>query len=136
MQLISSIVDFLIILLLIRAVFRENEAFLSPVHRLIFRITEPLMKPSKMISQKKSRRIVLTISGLVLLRGLVYMAMTSAGFVPCVGISLLEIIVALLQAYIFTILTALFMGTGMQPGEHGSREEHEKVSRSHSNIHH
>lgn len=49
-----------------------------------------------------------------------------------VGISLLEIIVALLQAYIFTILTALFMGTGMQPGEHGSREEHEKVSRSHS----
>jgi len=35
-----------------------------------------------------------------------------------VGISLLEIIVALLQAYIFTILTALFMGTGMQAEEH------------------
>jgi F-type H+-transporting ATPase subunit a len=35
-----------------------------------------------------------------------------------VGISLLEIIVAILQAYIFTILTALFMGTGIQAAEH------------------
>ncbi len=35
-----------------------------------------------------------------------------------VGISLLEIIVAFLQAYIFTILTALFMGTGIQAAEH------------------
>jgi len=43
-----------------------------------------------------------------------------------VGISLLEIIVALLQAYIFTILTALFMGTGMQAGEHEGHG-HEKV---------
>lgn len=34
------------------------------------------------------------------------------------GISLLEILVAFLQAYIFTILTALFMGVGIQAGEH------------------
>ncbi len=34
------------------------------------------------------------------------------------GISLLEILVAFLQAYIFTILTALFMGVGIQAAEH------------------
>lgn len=34
------------------------------------------------------------------------------------GISLLEILVAFLQAYIFTILTALFMGIGIQAAEH------------------
>ncbi len=39
-----------------------------------------------------------------------------------VGISLLEIIVAFLQAYIFTILTALFMGTGIQAAEHNEQK--------------
>ena len=34
------------------------------------------------------------------------------------GISLLEILVAFLQAFIFTILTALFMGVGIQAAEH------------------
>lgn len=34
------------------------------------------------------------------------------------GISMLEILVAFLQAYIFTILTALFMGVGIQAAEH------------------
>jgi YggT family protein len=112
MQLVSSVADILIILLLIRAVFRENEAFLSPVHRLIFRITEPLMKPSMMISQRKSRRIVLTISGLVLLRGLVYMSMTSAGVVPCVGISLLELISTLFQCYVIVWFISVLPGAG------------------------
>jgi F-type H+-transporting ATPase subunit a len=34
------------------------------------------------------------------------------------GISLLELLVAILQAFIFTILTALFMGVGIQAAEH------------------
>lgn len=38
------------------------------------------------------------------------------------GIDLLELFVAFLQAYIFTMLTALFMGLGMQPSHEG--EEH------------
>jgi F-type H+-transporting ATPase subunit a len=40
------------------------------------------------------------------------------GFV--VGIDLLELFVAVLQAYIFVMLTALFMGLGIQAAEeHG-----------------
>jgi YggT family protein len=112
MQLISSVADILIILLLIRAVFREHEAFLSPIHRLIFRITEPLMKPSRMISRKKSRQILLTISGLVLLRGLAYMAMSSASFLPCVGISLLELISTLFQIYVIVWFISVLPGAG------------------------
>lgn len=38
------------------------------------------------------------------------------------GISLLEIIVAFLQAYIFTILTGLFMGIGILAAEHHDEE--------------
>jgi YggT family protein len=100
MQLVSSIVDILIILLLIRALIREDEVFLSSIHRLIFRMTDPLMKPSRLISRKKSQQILLTVSGLVLLRGLVYMALTSARFLPCVGISLLELVEMLFQCYV------------------------------------
>jgi F-type H+-transporting ATPase subunit a len=40
------------------------------------------------------------------------------------GINLLELLVALIQAYIFTMLTALFMGLGMAQGEHGGQHEH------------
>ena len=40
-----------------------------------------------------------------------------------VGIFFLELFVALLQAYIFTMLTSLFMGLGMQTENHGGHEE-------------
>ena len=39
-------------------------------------------------------------------------------------IYLLEIFVGILQAYIFTLLTALFIGQGVEMGAHGHAEEH------------
>lgn len=39
------------------------------------------------------------------------------------GINLLELLVAFIQAYIFTMLTSLFMGLGMQPA-HDEEHEH------------
>jgi F-type H+-transporting ATPase subunit a len=44
-----------------------------------------------------------------------------------VGISMLELLVAFLQAYIFTMLTSLFMGLGMQAG-HAEAGEHDHSS--------
>jgi F-type H+-transporting ATPase subunit a len=43
-----------------------------------------------------------------------------------IGINLLELFVAVLQAYIFTMLTALFMGLGMQTEHesHGEEQAH------------
>jgi F-type H+-transporting ATPase subunit a len=41
-----------------------------------------------------------------------------------VGIYLLELLVALIQAYIFTMLTSLFMGLGMVHEEHAEAEHH------------
>ena len=40
------------------------------------------------------------------------------------GISMLEMFVAFLQAYVFTMLTSLFMGLGMQEEHHNEHEEH------------
>lgn len=65
--------------------------------------------------------VIVSVLGLIFLFGVAWLAPVPMLFV--VGINMLEIFVALLQAYVFTILTAVFMGLGMQPGEHG--EEHE-----------
>ncbi len=57
---------------------------------------------------------------LVSLVGLIFMfrsyAVAPASVLFMLGINLLEFLVALLQAYIFTMLTSLFMGIGLQGG--------------------
>jgi F-type H+-transporting ATPase subunit a len=60
--------------------------------------------------------VLLALIGLIFLFRSLIMAPVSVLF--SVGISALEIFVAVLQAYIFTILTALFMGFGLQPEGH------------------
>ena len=66
--------------------------------------------------------VIVSLIGLIFLFKSYIIAILPAGFV--VGIMFLELFVAFLQAYIFTMLTALFMGLGMQQEGHGSREEH------------
>ena len=66
--------------------------------------------------------VIVSLIGLIFLFKSYLVAILPAGFV--VGIMFLELFVAFLQAYIFTMLTALFMGLGMQQEGHGSREEH------------
>lgn len=95
----------------------------------------PIMVPIEIISMF-TKPFALTIrlfanmtAGHVVLLSLVGLIiyMQSWGMVPVsVGFSVfmlvLELLVAFLQAYIFTILTAVF--TGLAIGEHGSHEEH------------
>jgi F-type H+-transporting ATPase subunit a len=66
--------------------------------------------------------VIVSLIGLIFLFKSYIIAILPAGFV--VGIIFLELFVAFLQAYIFTMLTALFMGLGMQQEGHGSHEEH------------
>ena len=61
--------------------------------------------------------VILSLIGLILLFKSIYVAPVSVVF--ALGIDLLEILVAFIQAYVFTILTTLFMGLGMQSEEHG-----------------
>jgi F-type H+-transporting ATPase subunit a len=59
--------------------------------------------------------VILSLFGLIFMFRSFVVAPVSLLFV--VGIYMLELFVALLQAYVFTMLTSLFMGLGMQ-GEH------------------
>ena len=56
--------------------------------------------------------VIVALFGLIFIFKSYYIAIGPFGFV--LGIMLLELFVAFLQAYIFTMLTSLFMGLGMQ----------------------
>ena len=63
--------------------------------------------------------VIVSLIGLIFIFRSYIIAIFPVGFV--VGINFLELFVAFLQAYIFTMLTSLFMGLGMQTPPH---EEH------------
>lgn len=65
--------------------------------------------------------VLVSLIGLIFVFQSYIIAVAPVGFV--VAINFLELFVALLQAYIFTMLTAVFMGLGMQAG-HESHTEH------------
>jgi len=60
--------------------------------------------------------VILALLGFIFLAKSLVVAPFSIAFV--VGIYFLELLVAFIQAYIFTMLTALFMGLGMMTAEH------------------
>jgi F-type H+-transporting ATPase subunit a len=68
--------------------------------------------------------VIVALFGLIFIFKSYLIAVGPFGFV--LGIMLLELFVAFLQAYIFTMLTSLFMGLGMQHGEadtHGGHHD-------------
>ncbi|MCK5573759.1 MAG: F0F1 ATP synthase subunit A, partial [Bacteroidetes bacterium] len=66
--------------------------------------------------------VIVSLIGLIFLFQNYIIAIAPAGFV--VGILFLELFVAVLQAYIFTMLTATFMGMGMQEVSHDGNGKH------------
>jgi F-type H+-transporting ATPase subunit a len=65
--------------------------------------------------------VIVSLIGLIFIFRSYIVAIGPVGFV--LGIFFLEIFVAFLQAYIFTMLTSLFMGLGMQVGGHDEHRE-------------
>jgi F-type H+-transporting ATPase subunit a len=65
--------------------------------------------------------VLLALIGLIMLFRSVIVAPLSVVF--SVGVMMLELFVAFLQAYIFVMLTSLFMGFGMQ-SEHSEEQAH------------
>jgi F-type H+-transporting ATPase subunit a len=68
--------------------------------------------------------VIVALFGLIFIFKSYIIAVGPFGFV--LGIMLLELFVAFLQAYIFTMLTSLFMGLGMQAAESHSGDGHEE----------
>ena len=72
--------------------------------------------------------VILSLIGLIFIFKSLAVAPISVAF--ALGINMLELFVAFLQAYVFTMLTSLFMGLGMQTEGHG--EEHAAEHHEHA----
>jgi len=84
--------------------------------------TKPFALCIRLFANMTGGHIVLvSLLGLIFIFKSYYVVAFPVGFM--IGISLLELFVAVLQAYIFTMLTALFMGLGMQVDEHSRHEQ-------------
>ncbi|MBI4534769.1 MAG: F0F1 ATP synthase subunit A [Ignavibacteriae bacterium] len=66
--------------------------------------------------------VIVSLFGLIFIFKSYPIALTTTAFV--VAINFLELFVAFLQAYVFTMLTCIFMGLGMQVGHDEHREDH------------
>jgi F-type H+-transporting ATPase subunit a len=66
--------------------------------------------------------VILSLFGLVLMFRSYIVAPFPLMFI--VGIYMLELFVAFLQAYVFTMLTSLFMGLGTQASSHAEDSKH------------
>lgn len=85
--------------------------------------TKPFALCIRLFANMTGGHIVLvSLIGLIFIFQSYLIAVAPVGFV--VAINFLELFVALLQAYIFTMLTSLFMGLGMQAEGHGEAEGH------------
>ncbi len=69
--------------------------------------------------------VIVSLFGLIFLFQSYLIGAVTTGFV--VAINFLELFVAFLQAYVFTMLTSIFMGLGIQAGEqHHAHDEHKE----------
>lgn len=99
MYFIKAVIDFFLVLLLIRLVIRPNEAYFDPIYRLIYRITDPVLFPTRYVTRDLNKGVVLILLALIILRGLVYMGAGSMSLISGVGVSFLNLFQLLFQAY-------------------------------------
>ncbi len=112
MLLLKTVLDALVVLLLIRLLIRPNEAFFHPLYRLLYRVTDPLVVPSRYITQTPTQGILLTVLAVVVLRGALYISMGQRSFATGVDDSLQEILQLLFQFYMVIWVIAALAGRG------------------------
>jgi YggT family protein len=100
MTLLISLIDIFLILLLLRLLIRSNEAFYDPIYRLIYRVTDPVLKASSYVSRGVPGQVLVSLAILVLLRGILYGSAGSNTAGTGIGMSLLELFKLLFQAYV------------------------------------
>jgi len=99
MYFIKAIIDFVIVLLLVRLLIKPVEVNFNQIFSLIFRITGPILAPVKSFLRNDLKAVLLSVFLLVLIRGLIYIAIKPMSFISGAGISLLNLFQLLFQFY-------------------------------------
>lgn len=99
MYLIKSVIDLLIVILLLRLMIRRDESYHNQIYSLIYRFIDYLLIPIRNITRSNSKGVLLTVLALIVIRGLVYMTGQHVSAVEGIGLSLLELLRLVFQAY-------------------------------------
>ncbi|MFC1839018.1 YggT family protein [Thermodesulfobacteriota bacterium] len=110
MVLLKAIIDFLIVLLLIRLLIRPVEVNFNQIYSLLYRITDYVLKPAKSIVRNDLKSVFLSVLVLVIIRGLIYI--TTGRFTLLSGIctSLLSLFQLLFQFYMVVWFISILTG--------------------------
>ena len=98
MSLLITLIDIFVILTLVRLLIRSNEAHFDPIYRLIYRLTDPLLRVSSYAARTGFGQVLLSLAALLVLRGLLY-GSTAHSIPSGIGMSLLDFFRLLFQAY-------------------------------------
>ena len=104
------LIDLLIVLLLIRLIIRPVEANFNSIYSLIYRISDYVLKPAKLIVRNDLKAVWLTVLGLVLIRGALYIAMSRTTLLPGICSSFLNFFQLLFKFYMVVWVISILTG--------------------------
>lgn len=110
MFLFKAIIDILIVIILIRLLIRPVEANFNSIYNLIIRITDTVLKPLKSLIRNEFNCVVLSVIGLVIIRGLLYFSTGRISLLSGIGISMLNLFQLLFQFYMVVWFIAILTG--------------------------
>lgn len=110
MSIVAGILELLVMLLLVRLLVRPAEAFFHPMYRLLYKITDPILLPSRYLTRTQSQGVLVTVLALTLLKGLIYSASGQMSFSRGIAQSSLELVHLLFQAYMVLWVVAVLGG--------------------------
>jgi YggT family protein len=112
MLILKAIIELVMVLLLVRLLIPPNEARFHPIYRLMYRVTDPVLTPSRYITRTALQGVLVTVVALVVLRGALYTWVAPVPFAPAVGASFLELFQLLFQAYVVMWVISALAGRG------------------------
>lgn len=107
MQLLEGLLDILIVILLFRLLVRPAEAHFNPFYGLLYRITDPLLLPSRYFTRAPWQGILVTVVAVSILRGFLYTLGGLLDLEEAMGKSLLELAQLFFQGYMVLWFMAL-----------------------------
>lgn len=99
MNIIAGVLELLVMLLLVRLLVRPAEVFFHPMYRLLYKITDPILLPSRYLTRTQAQGVLVTVLALTVLKGALYSASGQTGLSRGIGQSALELLHLLFQAY-------------------------------------
>lgn len=100
------------VLFLLRLLIKPREAYFDPIYKLIYRITEPLLIPSRYFTSHPIKGILLSLLTLVVLRGVVYISIKPMSLMSGLGVSLLDLFQLLFKGYMVILIVTLLSRQG------------------------